>query len=79
MGDKIHPTHFTVPEIPYKMKEREAILLLQKIVMKYNRVLLSNQQDGDYYSVEELGIDTIAILDGCSDELHGWVMKYKGK
>lgn len=76
MEKKIHQTHFTVPELPHKKKEREAILAFKRIVEKY-KILIDNTDE--YYSMDELGGDVICIMDTCSDDLIDWVMKYKGE
>lgn len=36
MGDKIHPTHFQVPEMPYKKREKEAVAVLKKIILIFD-------------------------------------------
>jgi bacterioferritin (cytochrome b1) len=64
-ADGIHENFFSMPELPYKRKEREAIKLLQEIIdlFKYNM---------DYYY-------RISKLINENEELVDWIMKYKGK
>lgn len=73
MSDNIHKTHFPVTkEMPWREKEKQAVLLLQKIIEVLNDPTLNH-------------IDTVVE---CLDILHGseesktlvdWVMKYKGE
>jgi len=72
MGDDIHKTHFQVPEMPWKKSEKEALLILQRIINKYE-FLLSGEDE--YYSIDEFGIDVIAIMDTCSDSTISWIQK----
>lgn len=67
MGDKIHPTHFQVPEMPYKRKEQEAVVLLQRLILRLNHDPLRNVLN-----------NCIDLLDENKD-LVEWVMKYKGE
>ncbi len=68
MGDDIHKTHFTVPEMPYKKKEREAILLLQKILCLFNG-------EFSWRLIQNNLIDLIHE----NHKVVDWVMKYKGE
>lgn len=69
MEKKIHQTHFTVPELPYKKMEREAILLFRQIlVMLGYPDTMYDPDDIDYKKALEKNKDLV-----------DWVMKYKGK
>lgn len=68
MGDKIHPTHFQVPEMPWKEKEKQAILLLQSIIDDYNKE-----------PVDETFLADLALVLYENTDLVDWVMKYKGE
>lgn len=70
MGDKIHKTHFQVnTELPWR---KEALSLLQKITTKY-QLLLSGEDE--YYSIDEFGVDVVALMDTCSDATLNWILK----
>lgn len=64
MGDSIHKTHFQVPEMPWREKEKQAILLLQKVI-RLNRTFLCDQDLNHLFSE--------------NPDLVDWVMKYKGE
>lgn len=69
MGDKIHPTHFQVPEMPWREKEKQAILLLQKILGAWMDDSISREHF----------IHIIMRLEQKNSDLVDWVMKYKGE
>lgn len=66
-NDGIHQDFFPVPDLPYKKKEQEAILLLQTII----NVHISSNASSDWWSIENLLDDNKKLVD--------WIMKYKGK
>lgn len=68
MGDKIHPTHFQVPEMPWREKERQAILMLKELLI----IIEPDSWEED---------TTFAVRFYLKDkqELIDWIMKYKGE
>ena len=76
---KIHQTHFTVPEIPYKKMEREAILFLQEIIRLYSEHKDCISDEYSFlYDIESTLYDIESALEANKD-LVDWVMKYKGE
>jgi len=68
MSDDIHKTHFTVPEMPYKRKEQEAMILFGKVL-----TIISEINAGIEISVR------LTKLLRDNKNLVDWVMKYKGE
>ena len=71
MSDDIHKTHFTVPELPWREKEKMAILLYQATL----KLFLNDGLVGFDSAIVQLVRDIIKT----NPELIDWVMKYKGE
>lgn len=66
--DGVHENFFTVPELPYKKMEREAILLLKSFICARDDALFLKDFDE---KITELFTENKDLVD--------WVMKYKGE
>ena len=63
---KIHPTHFQVPELPWKEKEKQAILLFQEILYLWGNNKIKTREY----------INVVAELLQNNKDLVDWIMKY---
>ena len=68
--DGVHQDFFTVPELPYKMKERAAILLFKTLIIEIKDDRIDND---DFINEIEF------ILFENNKDLVDWIMKYKGE
>ncbi len=69
MGNDIHKTHFTVPEMPWREKEKQAIYFTKMLLDLINRaeIIESINWYPVIYFIEE------------NKDLIDWIMKYKGE
>ena len=67
--DGIHENFFSMPELPYKRKEREAILLMKQLLKIWNDISLSNEEV----------IDKICTSIRENRNIVDWILKYKGE
>ena len=67
MSDDIHKTHFQVPELPWKEKEKQAILLFQQTLKIFYG--LNSRSWSDIYKI-------FINLFHDNKDLIDWIMKY---